>query len=59
MSPADPDREIAARAEELTGLPRAMVERLLLQARAPAEHEADVLSDVQEMEIVLRSLNSH
>jgi len=59
MSPADPDHELAARASELTGLPAAMIDRLLFQARTPAESEGEVLSDVQEMEIVLRSLNSH
>jgi hypothetical protein len=57
MSIADPDSAIAERAAAATGLPSRMIDRLLLQARAPAEHEADVLSDVQEMELVLRRLN--
>lgn len=57
MSPADPDLALAKRAHELSGLPVDLVDRLLLQTRAPADNEAEVLRDAQEMEYVLRRLN--
>jgi len=57
LSIADSDEAIARRAGEATGLPAQMIERLLLNAKAPSDHEAQILSDVQEMEIVLRKLN--
>jgi hypothetical protein len=57
MSPADPDLALAKRAHELSGLPVDLVDRLLLQTRAPATNEAEVLRDAQEMEYVLRRLN--
>ncbi len=56
MSVSDADAAIAERAAAATGLPARTIDRLLLRAKAPAEHEADVLSDAQEMEIVLRKL---
>ena len=59
LSIADSDAEIARRAAEATDLPAQMIDRLLLNAKAPSDHEAQILSDVQEMEIVLRKLNLH
>lgn len=56
MSVSDADAAIAERAAAATGLPARTVDRLLLRAKAPAEHEVDVLSDAQEMELVLRKL---
>ena len=57
MSIHDPEAEIAARAAAATDLPVAMIERLLLHARAPLDHDNEILSDAQEMELVLRRLN--
>jgi len=59
MSSAQLDAEIAQRAGVVAGMPPEMILRLLSHARTPAEHEADVLSDAQEMEYVLRRLKSH
>lgn len=56
MSVTDPDAAIAERAAAATGLPSRLIDRLLLRAKAPAAHEADILSDAQEMELVLRRL---
>lgn len=59
MSTAQSDQEIAQRAGAVTGMPTEMIARLLAKARTPAAHEADVLSDAQEMEYVLRRLKTH
>lgn len=59
LSTAQSDGEIAQRAGTVTGMPPEMIARLLSKARTPAAHEADVLSDAQEMEYVLRRLKSH
>lgn len=58
MSPSDADTEIAKRAATATGLPVTLIDRLLLNAAAPRENEAEMLSDVQEMELVLRRLDA-
>jgi hypothetical protein len=58
MSVEDADTAITARAAEFTGLPAEMIDRLLLAASAPSDNDARALSDVQEMEIVLRRLNA-
>jgi hypothetical protein len=58
MSPTDGDIEISRRAATATGLPIALIDRLLLRAAAPAENEAEMLSDAQEMELVLRRLDA-
>jgi hypothetical protein len=50
------DDLIAERVAQSTGLPAPMIDRLLLRAKAPAPTETEILSDVQEMEIVLRAL---
>ncbi len=50
------DELIAERVALSTGLPSAMIDRLLLRAKAPDDRELHVLSDAQEMEIVLRAL---
>ena len=50
------DDLVAERVAQATGLPAQMIDRLLLRAKAPATTETEILSDVQEMEIVLRAL---
>jgi hypothetical protein len=50
------DNLIAERVAQATGLPAPMIDRLLLRAKAPTSTETEILSDVQEMEIVLRAL---
>ena len=50
------DQLLAERASQKTGLPAAMIDRLLLRAQAPDDRESHILSDTQEMEIVLRAL---
>ena len=50
------DQILAERASQKTGLPAAMIDRLLLRAKAPDDRESRILSDTQEMEIVLRAL---
>ena len=50
------DELLAERASRKTGLPAAMIDRLLLRAKAPDDRESHILSDTQEMEIVLRAL---
>jgi hypothetical protein len=57
MSTTDSDRAIAARAAEMTGLPSAMIDRLLLKGANPADDESSALNDAQEMEIVMRRLS--
>jgi hypothetical protein len=58
MSPSDSDGEIAERAARVTGLPAPMIDRLLLHAKVPRDHEADILSDTQEMQLVIERLRS-
>jgi hypothetical protein len=58
LSPQDNDAAIVERAALATGLPAALLDRLLLRARTPREHEADILSDAQEMDMVLRHLDA-
>ncbi len=50
------DDLVAERVAQATGLPTQMIDRLLLRAKAPDDREPNILSDVQEMEIVLRAL---
>ncbi len=50
------DAIIAERVAQVTGLPTQMIDRLLLRAKAPDDRETQILSDAQEMEIVLRAL---
>ena len=50
------DDLIAERVARATGLPSQMIDRLLLRAKAPDDRELHILSDTQEMEIVLRAL---
>lgn len=50
------DDIIAERVAQATGFPTQMVDRLLLRAKAPDDRELHILSDTQEMEIVLRAL---
>lgn len=56
LSIQDDDALIAQKAEEATGYPSRMLDRLLLQAKAPDDDEARTLSDAQEMEMILRKL---
>lgn len=56
MSISDSDDAIAQRAAQMSGLPTQAIDRLLLRAKAPAESETEILSDVQEMELVLQRL---
>lgn len=58
MSPTDADSEISKRAANATGMPVTLIDRLLLHAAAPRENEAEMLSDAQEMELVLRHLDA-
>ena len=58
MSPTDSDVEIAKRAAVATGLPVALIDRLLLHAAVPRENDTEMLSDAQEMELVLRRLDA-
>lgn len=57
LSIADPDELIAQRASEATGYSSRVIDRLLLQAKSPDDDEARALSDAQEMETILRSLD--
>jgi hypothetical protein len=57
LSPQDADATITERAALATGLPAAVIDRLLLHARVPREYEAEMLSDAQEMEALLRRLD--
>jgi len=59
MSPHDPDAALASAAERATGLPARTVDRLLLKSRNPANSEAEVLTDAQDMVTVLRHLDKH
>ena len=56
LSIEDDDELIAQKAAEATGFPSRMIDRLLLQAKAPDDDEARTLSDAQEMEMILRKL---
>lgn len=56
LSPEDPDSVLAQRAHEIGGLPFDLLDRLLLQSRAPQGNEAQLLRDASEMERVLRKL---
>lgn len=56
MSISDPDDTIAQRAAQMSGVSSQTIDRLLLRAKAPAESETEILSDVQEMELVLQRL---
>ena len=58
LSPADADAVLARRAQELAGLPYDAVDRLLLHSVSPSETDSEALHDAQEMEYVLRRLNS-
>jgi hypothetical protein len=52
LSPAESDKVLARRAQEIVGIPFEVTDRLLLQSRTPAE----TLRDAQQMEAVLRQL---
>ena len=56
LSIEDDDALIAQKAAEATGFSSRMIDRLLLQAKAPDDDEARTLSDAQEMETILRKL---
>ncbi len=56
LSPAESDAVLARRAQEISGIPIAVTDRLLLQSRAPAQTLGEALRDAQEMERVLRKL---
>ena len=56
LSPAENDAILARRAQEVGGIPFEIVDRLLLQSRAPADNIAGALRDAQEMERVLKQL---
>ena len=56
LSIGDDDALIAQKASEATGFSSRMIDRLLLQAKAPDDNEARVLSDAQGMETILRKL---
>jgi hypothetical protein len=56
LSPADSDAVLARRAQEVSGIPFEVTDRLLLQSRAPAVTVAEALRDAQQMEAVLRQL---
>jgi hypothetical protein len=58
LSPQDTDAAIVERVALATGLPAAHIDRLLLRARVPGEQEVAMLSDAQEMEAVLRRLDT-
>ncbi|HEX9995519.1 MAG TPA: DUF4350 domain-containing protein [Abditibacterium sp.] len=58
LSPAENDAVLAQRAQEVSGIPFEVVDRLLLQSRAPADNIAGALRDAQEMERVLKQLES-
>ena len=56
LSIQDDDALITQKAAEATGYPSRMIDRLLLQAKAPDDDEGRTLSDAQEMEMILRKL---
>lgn len=56
LSIEDDDELIAQKAAEATGYSARIIDRLLLQAKAPDDDEARTLSDAQEMEMILRKL---
>jgi hypothetical protein len=56
LSVEDNDLLIAERVSQATQLPQQMIDRLLLRGKVPGESEAEILSDTQEMELVLRTL---
>ncbi len=58
LSPAESDAILAQRAQEISGIPAPVTDRLLLQSRAPAQTMGDALRDAQEMERVLQKLEN-
>ena len=58
LSPGENDAVLARRAHELCGVPIEVVDRLLLQTRTPATSDAQALRDAQEMDAVLKRLES-
>lgn len=56
LSAGESDTVLARRAQEVSGLPYDLLERLLLLSRAPSDGESAVLREAQEMENVLRVL---
>jgi hypothetical protein len=57
LSVADPDELIAARAAEATGYSTRVIDRILLQSKAPDDDEERALADAQLMEKILRSFD--
>jgi hypothetical protein len=57
LSITDDDELIAARTAEASGVPARVIDRLLLQAKAPDDDDARTLRDVQNMEKILRRLD--
>ncbi len=58
LSPAESDQVLARRAQEISGIPTQITDRLLLQSRAPAQTMSEALRDAQEMERVLQKLEN-
>jgi hypothetical protein len=57
LSISDPDELLAQRASEATGYSSRVIDRLLLQAKAPDADEAHALADAQLTEQILRSFD--
>jgi hypothetical protein len=57
LSVTDPDALIAERAAQATGYAARVIDRLLLQAKAPDDDEESALADAQLMEKILRSFD--
>lgn len=57
LSISDADDLISQRAAQVTGYSSRLIDRLLLQAKTPDDDEARALSDVQQMETILRRLD--
>ncbi|PQV63768.1 hypothetical protein B1R32_109108 [Abditibacterium utsteinense] len=56
LSPSESDQVLARRAQEVSGIPASVTDRLLLQSRAPAQNMGEALRDAQEMERVLQKM---
>ncbi len=56
LSPRESDDVLAARAHEISGIPRETLSRALIASRAPATDETSALRDAQAMERILEQL---
>ena len=56
LSPRESDEVLAARASEISSVPREEISQALIASRAPATNEGSALRDAQEMERILEQL---